>query len=63
MWLIQRIRALFHNDDGATSIEYAVMLSLICGTLIASVGVLSDAIKDSFNASGSAINSVIGGSP
>lgn len=50
------------DDDGATSIEYAVVLSLICGALIASVGVMSNAMRDSFNTSGNVINAVLTGS-
>lgn len=62
MWLFRRIRSLFQNDDGATAIEYAVMLGLICGVVMATVGTLSDAMRDSFNTSGTAINAVLGGS-
>jgi Flp pilus assembly pilin Flp len=62
MWLVRRIRSLVRNDDGATSIEYAVMLGLICIAVIASFGALTNAMKDSFDASGNAVNSVLGGS-
>ena len=47
---------MFFSEDGATSIEYAVMLSLIAGAVIASVGTLSSRMKASFNASGDVIN-------
>ncbi|MBM3964325.1 MAG: Flp family type IVb pilin [Planctomycetes bacterium] len=49
------LRLVFAND-AATSIEYAVMLSLIAGAIIASVGVLATRMKSSFNASGDVIN-------
>ncbi len=62
MWLARRIRSLVRNDDGATSIEYAVMLGLICIAVIASFSTLTNAMKDSFDASGNAVNSVLGGS-
>lgn len=55
--------SFFRKEEGATSIEYAVMLSLICGAIISSVGVLSTAMRDSFNRSGNAVNSVLGGPP
>ena len=61
--LLKHLRLLVRQVDGTTSIEYAVVLSLICGAIISSVGVLSMAMKDSFNHSGNAINSVLGGSP
>jgi Flp pilus assembly pilin Flp len=60
MWLSTLLRALWKQEDGATSIEYAVMLSLICGAVIGSVGVLSNAMRDSFNKSGTAVNNVLG---
>lgn len=63
MWLKTLLRALWKHEDGATSIEYAVMLSLICGAVIGSVGVLSNSLRDSFNKSGNAVNNVLGPSP
>lgn len=54
--MFSRILRIFFSEDGATSIEYAVMLSLIAGAVIASVGTLSSRMKSSFNASGDVIN-------
>jgi len=54
--VISRILRMVFGEEGATSIEYAVMLSLIAGAIIASVGTLSTRMKSSFNASGDVIN-------
>ncbi|MFN7735792.1 MAG: Flp family type IVb pilin [Pirellula sp.] len=54
--MISRLLRLLFSEDAATSIEYAVMLSLIAGAIIASVGTLANRMKSSFNASGDVIN-------
>lgn len=59
---LPRFFMFLRDDEGATSIEYAVVLSLICGALIASVGVMSNAMRDSFNYSGNVINTVLNSS-
>lgn len=53
---ISRLLRIVFSEDAATSIEYAVMLSLIAGAIIASVGTLANRMKSSFNASGDVIN-------
>jgi Flp pilus assembly pilin Flp len=58
-----RLFVLPKQEEGSTTIEYAVMLSLICGAVISSVGILSLSLKDTFNTSGTAVNNVLGGSP
>ena len=47
------------DDEGPTAVEYAVMLSLIAGAVIASVGQLAVATKSNLNSSSSAINSAM----
>jgi Flp pilus assembly pilin Flp len=54
--MISRLLRLLFSEDAATSIEYAVMLSLIAGAIIASIGTLANRMKSSFNASGDVIN-------
>jgi Flp pilus assembly pilin Flp len=54
--MFSRILRMFFSEEGATSIEYAVMLSLIAGAIIASVGTLASRVRSSFNASGDVIN-------
>jgi pilus assembly protein Flp/PilA len=57
--LAKRFRRLLLEDDGPTAVEYAVMVSLIAGACIATVGQVSTAAKNSFNTSGVAINSAM----
>ncbi|XZE34456.1 Flp family type IVb pilin [Pirellulaceae bacterium SH501] len=53
-------RRFFRDEAGATAIEYAVMLSLIAVAVIASVGQVATATKNSFNSSGDAVNAALG---
>ncbi|TWT88374.1 Flp/Fap pilin component [Pseudobythopirellula maris] len=50
------------DEEAATSIEYAVMLALIAGVCIASVGSMSNATADSFDTSATELASALGGS-
>ena len=54
--LQNRIRSLLIDDGGPTAVEYAVMIALITGALLASVGQLATATKSNFDSSGTAIN-------
>jgi pilus assembly protein Flp/PilA len=57
--LTKRLRRLIVDEDGPTAVEYAVMVSLIAGTCIATVGQVATATKNTFNSSGTAINSAM----
>lgn len=52
-------KRLLGDEEGATSIEYAVMVSLIGAAVIASVGQVVTATRNTFNTSGNAINGVL----
>lgn len=54
------IRQLLRSEEGATAVEYAVMLSLIAGVCIASVLVMSNAAGQSFDDSASQLSSALG---
>jgi pilus assembly protein Flp/PilA len=54
------IRRFLADESGPTAVEYAVMLALIVGACLASVGVLSNATGDSFNQSAGQLSSVLG---
>ncbi|TWT96030.1 Flp/Fap pilin component [Botrimarina colliarenosi] len=54
------IRHLLRSEDGATAVEYAVMLSLIAGVCIGSVLVMSNAAGQSFDDSASQLTSALG---
>ena len=57
--LTNRVLRFLVDDEGPTAVEYAVMLSLIAGAVIASVGQLAVATKSNLNSSSSAINSAM----
>ena len=57
--LRNRVRSFLIEDEGPTAVEYAVMLALIAGALLASVGQLATATKSNFDSSGTAINSAM----
>ena len=48
------------SEDGPTSVEYAVMLSLIAGACIASVLVMSNATAASFDDSAAQLSAAMG---
>jgi pilus assembly protein Flp/PilA len=48
------------EEDGATAVEYAVMLALIIAVCIASVSFLAAQTAESFNTSASAIAGAFG---
>lgn len=54
------IRRFLLSEDGPTAVEYAVMLALIVGACLASVGLLADAAGNSFNESGTQLSGVLG---
>jgi len=53
------VRRFLTEDEGPTAVEYAVMLALIVGAVIGSVGQLATATKNNFDSSGTAINSAM----
>jgi pilus assembly protein Flp/PilA len=54
------LREFLRAEEGATAVEYAVMLSLIAGVCIASVLVMSNAAGESFDNSASQLSSALG---
>jgi pilus assembly protein Flp/PilA len=54
-----RFKEFLREEDGPTAIEYAVMVSLIAVAVIASVGQVATATKNSFDTSGAAVNSAL----
>jgi len=53
--VLTNLKNLLINDDGATLVEYALIVSLIAVACIAVVGALGGKIQSSFNAIGSAV--------
>lgn len=58
--MLRRLRRFLRNDDAATAVEYAVMLSLIAGVCIASVMTMSNAAATSFDTSANELASAMG---
>ena len=54
------LQNLLCSEEGATAVEYAVMLSLIAGVCIASVLAMSNAAGQSFDSSASQLSSALG---
>ena len=57
---VRSLREFIYTEEGATAVEYAVMLSLIAGVCIASVLVMSNAAGDSFDQSASQLSGALG---
>ena len=55
MILTSRLRDLLVNEDGATLVEYALIVSLIAVACIGVVSVLSANIQTAFNTVGNAV--------
>lgn len=53
MW--KKTKRLLTSEDGPTAVEYAVLLALIAGAVMASVQALATATGSSFNRSAAAI--------
>lgn len=49
--MVQRIKDLFVDEEGATMVEYALLLGLIAVVSIAVIGTMGGKIKDLFQAS------------
>ncbi|MEZ6135886.1 MAG: Flp family type IVb pilin [Pirellulaceae bacterium] len=56
----QRILRFLENEDGPTTVEYAVLLAMIVGVCIGAVQTMSTATQGSFDTSANAISNAIG---
>ena len=45
---MHRLMEFFRDEDGASAVEYALMVALIAATIITAVSLLSDQIKTLF---------------
>jgi len=57
----KKIAKFWHNEDGPTAVEYAIMLAGIVGVCIATVFILANATEETFERSSNAITNAIGG--
>lgn len=58
--MLRRLLNLLRSETGATAVEYAVLLALIAGVCIGSVGVLSGAAAASFDDSATQLSGAFG---
>jgi pilus assembly protein Flp/PilA len=58
-WLISRLN--IKSERGATAVEYGVMVALIAAVIIIAVVFLGQKTSSTFNCTGSAIESKVGG--
>ncbi len=54
------LRRLAKDEDGPTAVEYAVMLALIIGVCVGSVGLLSDGLAASLDNTATELSGVLG---
>lgn len=58
-FISKSLRRFLRDEEGPTAVEYAVMVSAIAVGVIASVGQIAVAMKNSYNSSGAAISSAL----
>jgi Flp pilus assembly pilin Flp len=62
--MIQRLSKIWnsflHEDEAATTVEYAVMLMLVLLLVISAVQYFGDSVNDSFDDSSSELNGALG---
>jgi pilus assembly protein Flp/PilA len=46
--MLQRLAGLYHNDHGATAVEYGLIAALIAVAIIATVTTLGGRLKNTF---------------
>ncbi len=47
-WVVTHMHAT-RNEDGATAVEYGLMVALIAAVIVATVALLGDEIQQAFN--------------
>jgi Flp pilus assembly pilin Flp len=59
---VKKVRKFLQSVDGPTTIEYALLLSLIAAVCVGSVRLMSQSTANSFDNSSQAIGNAFGGS-
>lgn len=54
------LKKLLHEDDGATAVEYAVMLALIVAVCVGAANQMAQATRSSFDSSADQLDGVLG---
>lgn len=55
--MITRIRTQLRRDEGASAVEYGLLVALIAAVIALAVFFLGNTLKDRFNATGSCVSS------
>ncbi|MCP4746518.1 MAG: Flp family type IVb pilin [Desulfobacteraceae bacterium] len=58
---MKKLIALFKDEEGASAVEYGIMVALIAGVIIATVGFLGGDVNDAFTTVETNIDGVAGG--
>ena len=58
--MIEHLKKLLRDEDGPTSVEYAVMLALIVAACIGAVQSMANATASSFDSSAAELDGVLG---
>lgn len=53
---MKKLIALFKDEEGATAVEYGIMVALIAAVIIVAVGILGGDINDAFTTVETAID-------
>jgi len=55
---LRRIRTHLVRDEGASSVEYALLIALIAGVIVLAVIFFGRSVKGRYDSTGSCVNSV-----
>jgi pilus assembly protein Flp/PilA len=58
---MKKLIALFKDEEGATAVEYGIMVALVAAVIIATVGFLGTDVNDAFTTVETNIDGVAGG--
>ncbi len=61
--MLVSLKQFLKNEDGATAIEYGLIAALVGVAIIASLGVLSDALDGTFRGVATELGGAAGGTP
>lgn len=56
VWMVRLVRRANSRDDGATAVEYALMLAAVAAVIVAIVFTLGDQVRGMFSATNSCLS-------
>ena len=57
--MITRIRTHIRRDEGASAVEYGLLIALIAGVIVLAVIFFGQSVKSRYDSTGSCVNSVV----